>query len=342
MKMNQKIKFVLLLALILAAVPVMTAIPARGIDVVVFHSETCGVCVKMMEFLHEASEEYPIVLHLYDIKEEENKNLYDLFKEVYQLDIERYPVPMIFIGKDSFRGYTTARLRLIEEKLKNCFKEGCAISVNADQGRIVIIDPTPTPVLPVAEALIPFLVAAGVFCCLNPLTSDVVSGLKTWKSVFFFFAYFFTSLFLCFTLLNVVAFADTLFPLQMLLVAVAIFLGVLSLVSVKVRILRVPQSFRNAMDKLIADHSGLSLFSLGIGIPLISLVYTCGMYFMVLFRMLFFSFSGQVLYLTIFNVSLLIVLGLLYVAKSKVKGKNIFYVIVGAGSIALGLCFWMV
>ncbi len=337
--MNQKIKVIVFLVLVI--LPVTAAIPKMSIDVFIFHTETCPACSRMMEFLNEALQDYPtLVIYKFDIRDEENKKLYDLFKEVHQLDVEGYPVPMVFIGKDSFAGYTATNLKLIDKKLEGCLREGCTITLTQDRETVVIIDSTPTPELFIAEFLLPLLVLAGVFCCLNPFNSEVVLKLKMRSSFLFFSAYFVTSLLLCFALVNVISILDSVIFLRVPLVVIAVLLGILSVISAKREVLKVPQSFKNAMDQLAADQNGFNLFSLGIGACIISLVYTLGIYLLVVYRMLFFTFTDRLQNLLIFNVSLLVVLILLYAVKSERKG--LFSLIVGAGSIVLGIIFWMV
>jgi hypothetical protein len=338
--MHRHLKIAFIIGVLVVALPALIAIPTKRIDVIVFYSETCGVCNKMVGFLEDVSADYPtMVIQLYDIKEEENKQLYDLFKEVYNLDIPKHPVPMVFIGKDSFRGYTSVNLKLMREKLEGCFKKGCTIGITVDQDCIVIMDSTPTPVFPVAEILTPFLVAAGVCACLNPYTSEVVSQVKSWKSLLFFGAYGITSVLLCFALLNVIFILDTVVFLKVPLVVIAVGVGVLSIVSVRLPWLNVPEFFQNAMDKLIEDSSGASLFSLGIGTCIASLVYTCGIYLLVIQRMLFFSLSERIIYFSIFNCSLCGVLFILYGIKP--QRRDLFFVITGVGSIGLGIFFWI-
>lgn len=334
------LKILLLMFMIAGVVPVL-APPTMRIDVFLFHTETCPACAQMIEFLDTSFEDYPtMVVQKFDIRDEENKVLYDLFKEVYELDIEGYPVPMVFIGKDSFGGYSAVNLKLMDKKLEGCLRQGCTIALTLEQDTIVIIDPTQTPELPIAEFLAPFLVLAGVFCCLNPYNAEIVSKLETWKSLFFFPAYVVTSLLLCFALFNVVFILETVIFLKVPLVALAVLLGVLSMISAKVKGLRVPQSVAHAMDQLAADKSGFSFFSLGIGACIVSLLYTCGIYLLVVYRMLFSSFSDRLVNFAVFNVTLLAVLILLYVVN---PGKRtLFYGVVGIGSIVLGIFFWMV
>lgn len=345
-KIEKKMKYlsnskIQLFLLVLIVVPAVMAIPTMRIDVFVFHAETCPACVQMMEFLEGASQDYPtMVIHVYNIRDEESKRLYDLFKEVYELDIQGRPIPMVFIGKDAFGGYTATNLKLMEKKLESCLKEGCTIALTPEKDCIVIIDPTPTPELAATSFLMPFLVAAGIISCVTPYNADMVTKIRTWKSVLFFLGYLVTSVLLCFALLNVVFVLDAVILLNLPLVLLAVILGGLAVLSVKAKILKAPHFASNAMDQLAEDQSGFSLFCLGIGACVISLLYTAGIYLMVAYRMLFFSLTDRFLHFAVFNVSLLAVFILLYIVAP--QKKNLFYVLVGAGSIVLGIVYWMV
>jgi len=322
-------------------IPLMVAIPTMRIDVFVFHAEACGACAGINDFLEEASEKYPtMVVHKFDVSKDETLELYDLFKDVYGINMKEYPVPLVFIGHDYFIGYSATNLRLMEMKLDVCMKEGCTIALPPANDVIVIIDSTPTPKLPVSKFLIPFLVIAGVFCCITPYNAGVVPQLKSWKSALFFCAYFVTSLLLCFALMNVVFLAETVVFLRTPLVVLAVVLGALSLVSVKIKILKVPESFKNAMDKLIEDQGEFSISSLGIGACLISLMYTGGIYFLVVYRMLYLTLMERLLNFMLFNAVLLIVFTIFLVIKP--EKKTIFYILVGAGSVALGIFYYFV
>lgn len=334
-------KKVVLLLIFVIIMPAVAAIPTKRIDVVVFHADTCGACRMMADFLDDISQEYPtMVVKVYDVKTEEGKKVYDLFKEVYELDISKYPVPIVFIGKDYFRGFSHLTTKMMEEKLKGCYRRGCTIGITQEQDLIIIMDSTPTPQMSVARILIPFVIAAGVFSCLNPYTAEIVPQVKTWKSSLFFAAYFATSFLLCSALFNIIYLLDAYVYLRLPFVALAVLLGVLSVISVKVNLLRVPASFRNSMDQLIYDHSGLSLFSLGIGTCLLSLIYTCGMYLLVIYKMLFYSLTDRLMHFALFNVGLTLFLLVFYVKKP--EKNNVFFITVGIGSCIIGILYWMV
>jgi hypothetical protein len=336
MPMNVKMMLVVLIVII----PVMTAIPTKRIDVHVFYSEPCGACSVMKEFLDEMAIHYPtMVIHEHNILEEGTLALYDLFDEVYDLNLRGHPVPIVFIGKDHFQGYSPTIRELIQKKLEGCFTaDGCSIAVNVEKDCIVIVDSTPTPEISTIS-LLPFVILAGIVCALTPYTSEVVSTLKGAQCSLYFIGFFVTSFLLCFALANIVFVIQILVSLELPVVVVAVLLGVLSLLSVKIPILRVPHSFRTAMNNLIDDNNGFSFFTLGIGVCLVSLLYNAGIYLLIVYNVLPFSLIDKLYYFSVYNVLVLVVSLLLFMVKRTI---NAFHVVVGAGSIALAVLFWLV
>jgi hypothetical protein len=293
----------------------------------------------MIEFLDEMSREYPtMVLHVYDISEEENRKLYDLFNDVYGLNLKGHPIPIVFIGKDSFRGYGPPVTESIQKKLEGCFKESCTIALTEDKECIVIVDHTPTPEVTGVNYLLLFLMLAGVFCCVTPYNSEIVSQLRGSRSFFFFVSYFLTSLAFCFALSTVGIYLSKTISLELPTVAIAGLIGILSLISVKIKILRVPRVLHNAMNNLIADTGVFSLFSLGIGAFIISLMYNLGIYLLAAYSVSFFSIFDRLENLAVCNMVLVTGLVALYAVKP--KKNTIFYGFVGAGSIGLAVFFW--
>lgn len=341
-RIKPKMKPILLiLVLVFVALPV-TAIPTKRIDVYVFSSETCGACREMSAFLEELYKQYPtMVIQQYDIKEEENKALYDLFKEAYTLDMRGHPVPIVFVGKDSFQGYGPGVRELLEKKVAGCFKaEGCSIALTVERDCIVIVDHTPTPELSGFSFLLPFLVLAGVFCCLNPYNVKIVSQIRK-RNFPFLLGYVVTSLVLCFALSTVLLVVGVLLSLPVPLVVIAVVIGVFSVVSVVYPVLNVPQSVRTALSNLIADNTGFSFFAAGIGACLASLVYTAGLYLLVVYNVFSLSLEEQLLNFGIFNAVLISVFTLVYRMMAE-RNEKVYYSIVGIGSIGLAVFFWLV
>lgn len=321
-----KIKILLLIVLL---------IPVRTTDVYVFHSKTCGVCIDMLDFLNGISAKYPnVVIHAYDISEEESIALYDRFIEAYNLDVREHPVPAVFIGKDCFRGYSVTTRQLIEKKLEGCVTSGCFIGVSQDTPTIVIIDSTPTPSAS-GVLLLLFLVVGGIFCCLNPLSSEAVSktGAKS-----FFLGYFVTSFLLCLALYNVIFVLNGFIPTQIVVLAVAVLSSVLSFLSVKTG---VPHSVENVVNQLMRDRSKSSLFSAGIGACLFSLIYNAGIYCAAMHTLSSVSLSlvERLSYTALFAGVLLMVLTALYTAQTKSRA---FAVTAAIGNLAVVLLSWWV
>ena len=335
MKAKRTVAF--MVALVCIILP-LTAIPTKRIDVFVFSSKTCGSCREMSHFLDDLYMKYPtMVIQEFDISEQETKVLYDLFKQVYTLDMRGHPVPMVFIGKDAFQGYGPDIRELLEKKVAGCFRaEGCSIALTVEKDCIVIIDHTPTPELSGIPFLIPFLVLAGIICLLNPFNAEIVSKVK--RNISFLAGYSVTSFVLCFALSTVVFFVSR-FTSFYLFVVIAIGLGVLTVVSAIIPVLKVPQSIRTALNELISDNTGFSFFSLGIGTCLASLVYTAGIYLLVVYTVFSFSLEKQLQYFGLFNGVILCVFVLVYTLMAKGK-PAVYYSAAGVGSIGLAL-FWL-
>lgn len=338
--MRKSTKVVVLMVVLVCIILPVIAIPTKRIDVYVFSSKTCGACREMSHFLEELYIQYPtMVIQEFDISEQETKVLYDLFKQVYTLDMRGHPVPMVFIGKDSFQGYGPGIRELLEKKVAGCFRaEGCSIALTVERDCIVIIDHTPTPELSGVSFLIPFLVVAGVVCCLNPFNAEIVSKV-TRRNVFFLAGYGITSFVLCFALSTVIFFVSVYMSLPVPFAVIAIVLGALSVVSVVIPVLKVPQFICTALDELISDNTGFSFFSLGIGTCLSSLVYTAGVYLLVVYTISSFSLEKQLQYFGIFNAVVVGVFVLVYTAMAKGR-KSVYYSVVGVGSIGLAV-FWL-
>ena len=330
--------------LIFLTIPGIMAIPVKRIDVIVFHSETCSSCLKVDQFLDEALVDYPtIIIQKFDIKSEEARRMYDLFKEVYALDIGGYPVPLVIIGKDAFSGSNPTTLHLMEEKLTGCFTGECTITI-VDGKDIIVSDSTSTPIpqIPGSGWLSLFMVLAGIFCCLNPYAIRIAAKVREEKvhGLFFIAGYGITSLLLCFALTTVLAFFTGFDFLEKGVIGTAVGFGILSLFSVFIQSLRVPDSFHKSMTQLITDRSLLSLFCLGIGIIIASLLFTTGMYLLVVYRLIGFSFTQRLIYLLVFVGTQVAGLSVVYFLQA--KPYIWLHLVVGTGSILLAVLFWMV
>ncbi|MGC1120676.1 MAG: hypothetical protein WBA22_06240 [Candidatus Methanofastidiosia archaeon] len=332
-------KLILLGLILIVAVPLLSAIPTKFIDVFVFESEYCGGCSSMNEFLQELSMEYPtMIIHRYEISDEESKRLYDLFKEVYNLDFKGYSTPMVFIGKDHFGGYGPISHQLIRKKIETCSESGCNIALCEHRDCIVVYDHTETPEVSGRTFLLPFLVIAGIISGLTPLNSSVLSRVKG-KGVPFFGAYVLTSFIFCMALSTVVFLANVMMPLELPLAVVAVAMGILSLAAGLFHRLPVPSKILTALEDLTAEGDKVSLFFAGVGGCLASLAFSLGIYLLAVFNILSLDFVQRILYLVAFNGSAGIALIILYWVGS--DRRSLYSGLLGMGSIALGVVFWL-
>lgn len=328
-------KLIILLVCILFLFPV-GAIPTKRIDVYIFYRETCGSCSIMEEYIENLYLQYPtVVIHRLDLSIEENQKLYDLFCDVYGLNPKGRPVPLIFIGKDSFRGYSPATRELVERKIAGCFGKQCTIDVNTQKDVIVIVDHTPTPDV-TTKFLIPFLVLAGLVCCAAPFTVKILQ--KVHSTILFFSGFFVTSLILCFAFATIIYWLPTITSWSLFLVAIAVVLGVITVVSARFTIVKVPSLIANDITALLQDNSTFSMFCAGVEGCLASLVYTLGVYLLVAYSVLFFSLIDRLQNYVLFNMC--VIGGIIGVYVLKSSPTKIWYIIMGSGSIGLGILFW--
>jgi hypothetical protein len=336
MKSKFKLKLILIALIVLVILPA-TAIPTKRIDVYIFHRETCGSCSIMVGYIEDLYKQYPtMVIHVLDLSEKENEQLYDVFCDVYGLNMKGHPVPLIFIGKDSFRGYSPATQELIERKISGCFGHQCTIDIGAERDVIVIIDHTPTPNISTIF-LFPFLILAGFLCCAAPYTIRILQKVATSKTLFFG-GFFITSVFLCFALATIIYWLPTVVSWNLLLVVIVSVMGILTMVSSRFTLVKVPSVIDNDVHALLKDNSAFSVFCAGVEGCLASLVYTLGVYMLVAYSVLFFSLMDRLQNYALFNVC--VIGGVVGMYILKVKPGRIWYIVMGTGSIGLGIVFW--
>ena len=100
---------------------------AKQIDINLFYSETCTHCHEEIKFLNETKKTNPnIVIHLYEINENENNILYKNIQEL--LDKPSLGVPYTVIGEYVLMGYSTSIKSDIEFLIK-MFEKDEAINV---------------------------------------------------------------------------------------------------------------------------------------------------------------------------------------------------------------------
>ncbi|HKK54163.1 MAG TPA: hypothetical protein VJ926_01450 [Patescibacteria group bacterium] len=87
-----------------------------------FYKPDCSQCQYISSFLEEVENEYKIEVEKYNIKEEEDKELYNSFKSRYGLISSAYPV--IFIGDNYLMGDKAIENNL-ENEIERCQKHDC-------------------------------------------------------------------------------------------------------------------------------------------------------------------------------------------------------------------------
>lgn len=330
----------LLIFFLFLLIPGIMAIPVKRIDVIVFHSETCSACYKIDQFLHESLKEYPImIIQEFDITIEDAKRIYDLFKDIYDLDIEGYPVPMVIIGKDVFSGSRETTLKAMDEKLKMCFTGECTITIVGEKD-IIISDSTPSPQDITPSHQYGFMVLAGVFCSLNPYTMGVATRVRKEKThgLAFITGYGITCLLFCLALINVLFFFTGV-VMEKVLAVIAGGWGVLAWLSAVVPVITIPRSYQKSMYQLITDRSQLSLFSLGIGTFIGALLFTTGIYLLIGYTIMDMSLLQRLAHVSVVAGVQVLLVSAGYTFK--IKSSIILYLLVGIGSILMAVLFWM-
>jgi hypothetical protein len=183
---------------------------------------------------------------------------------------------------------------------------------------------------------------AGIFSCLNPYTMAVAARVRREGThrLAFIAGYGITSLLLCLALVTILMLFAGSFLLEKGLVAIAIGLGILSLLSTAVHLVTVPQAFQKSMHQLLVDKSRLSLFCLGIGMLIASLLYTAGIYLLVGHHIMGMSLIQRIIFGSVFVLVQIMLILIGYVMS--LKSYNWLHVTVGMGSILLAILSWMV
>ncbi len=88
----------------------------------VFLREDCPQCTNIENYLGELDEKYAIEINKYDVTEDENKELFQQFKERYGLKADAYPA--IFIGDKYILGEEPIKTAL-EGEIETCLDESC-------------------------------------------------------------------------------------------------------------------------------------------------------------------------------------------------------------------------
>jgi hypothetical protein len=183
---------------------------------------------------------------------------------------------------------------------------------------------------------------AGVFSCLNPYTVAVTARVRKERThwLAYMAGYGVTSLLLCLALINILMFFAGSSLLEKGVVGIAGGFGVLSLLTAVVQLVKIPQAFQKSMHQLLVDKSRLSLFCLGIGMVIASLLYTTGIYLLVGYHIMFMSLIQRIITSSVFVLVQVFMLFTGYFIM--IKSYNWLHLTVGMGSILLAILSWMV
>lgn len=98
----------------------------------IFIKSTCPQCQELMPYLNYVKDKYGVIIKIHDILNESNKELYEKFKEIYNLEGIGYPTAFIgekyFIGNNLIKNY-------LESEIENCLKESCKCPIEKIEGK---------------------------------------------------------------------------------------------------------------------------------------------------------------------------------------------------------------
>jgi len=97
---------------------------AHNVTVYFFWGEGCPHCAEMKQFFSALQERYPIELVSLEVYyNDTNRELLYKFFDAYNVKIKA--VPVVFIGNESFLGFSDVIADQIESKISYCTSYGC-------------------------------------------------------------------------------------------------------------------------------------------------------------------------------------------------------------------------
>ncbi|MEM4347548.1 MAG: glutaredoxin domain-containing protein [Candidatus Altiarchaeota archaeon] len=106
--------------------------PKENICIHIFIKSTCPQCQELMPYLNYVKDKYGVIIKIHDILNESNRELYEKFKEIYNLEGVGYPTA--FIGEKYFIGNNLIKTYL-ENEIENCLKDGCECPIEKIDGK---------------------------------------------------------------------------------------------------------------------------------------------------------------------------------------------------------------
>jgi cytochrome c biogenesis protein CcdA/glutaredoxin len=134
-------KKLLLFALLLLLLPIVDA--QNEVVLYDFYGQGCPHCGKLKTFLDDIKEDYPTltIIEKEVYFDQENRELFQDMAEAFDTEIQG--VPTVFIDNKVFVGFSDAIGREIEDEIKRCVEEGCAIPVEVNDSIQIIGDSSP-------------------------------------------------------------------------------------------------------------------------------------------------------------------------------------------------------
>jgi glutaredoxin len=102
-------------------------VKALAVDLYFFYSETCPFCTQAKGFLEELKKQYPN-LNIFSFEifyQKENRTFYLSLAKAFKLNLNDYPVPVIYINDKSFVGFDNYKASQIKLEVIKCQTQKC-------------------------------------------------------------------------------------------------------------------------------------------------------------------------------------------------------------------------
>jgi len=164
----------------------------KSVCIHTFYIGTCPQCQSAVSYIDSLVEKYKITINKHDVNNEEEKELYEKFKETYSLISGAYPI--VFIGNKILVGEKAIKENL-ESEIISCIEKGCACPLEKIQGSIPYT-PLPNDVTPESNGKINihFLGEIEAEKMSLPLLTAVIASLDSFNPCAFFVLFFLLSM----------------------------------------------------------------------------------------------------------------------------------------------------
>ncbi|MEM5871320.1 MAG: glutaredoxin domain-containing protein [Candidatus Aenigmatarchaeota archaeon] len=164
----------------------------KQICIHVFYIGTCPQCQRAVSYIDYLVEKYSIDINKHDVSFDDEKNLYEKFKENYGVISAAYPI--VFIGKKMLIGESAIKENL-EQEIVSCIESGCECPTEKIQGPIPYT-PLPSDVTPEenGEIELPILGKIDSSKISLPLFTIIIASLDSFNPCAFFVLFFLLSM----------------------------------------------------------------------------------------------------------------------------------------------------